>query len=137
MQKPDNAFARGSELIVGLLVVAFIVFLLWVVLLRPQTPAPQPKPPTPIPGLPNPITDPNKAFINAIATPTPELLPTETPTARPTRKPTAQVYIVQPGDTLSRIAERFGVTIDALTKTNMIANPDALQVDQELTIPVP
>jgi len=137
MQKPDNAFARGSELIVGLLVVAFIVFLLWVVLLRPQTPPPQPKPPTPIPGLPNPITDPNKAFINAIATPTPELLPTETPTVRPPRKPTAQVYIVQPGDTLSRIAERFGVTIDALTKTNMIANPDALQVDQELTIPVP
>ena len=137
MQKPDNAFARGSELIVGLLVVAFIVFLLWVILLRPQTPEPLPKTPTPIPGLAIPITDPNKAFINAIATPTPEPLPTETPTPRPPKKPTAQVYIVQPGDTLSKIAERFGVTIDALTKTNMIVNPDALQVNQELTIPVP
>ena len=136
MQKPDNAFARGSELIVGLLVVAFIVFLLWVILLRPQTSEPLPQPTT-TPDLAIPITDPNKAFINAIATPTPEPLPTETPTPRPPKKPTAQVYIVQPGDTLSKIAERFGVTIDALIKTNMIVNPDALQVNQELTIPVP
>lgn len=136
MQKPDNAFARGSELIVGLLVVAFIVFLLWVILLRPQTSEPLPQPTT-TPGLAIPITDPNKAFINAIATPTPEPLPTETPTPRPTRTPTAQVYVVQPGDTLSRIAESFGVTVDALIKTNLIVNPDALQVNQELTIPVP
>ncbi|HCU72505.1 MAG: peptidoglycan-binding protein [Chloroflexi bacterium] len=136
MQKPGNAFARGSELIVGLFVVAFIVFLLWVILLRPQTSAPLLQP-TPTPGLAIPITDPNKAFINAIATPTPEPLPTETPTARPTRTPTVQVYVVQPGDTLSRIAELFGVTVDALIKTNMIVNPDALQVNQELTIPAP
>ena len=136
MQKPDNAFARGSELIVGLLVVAFIVFLLWVILLRPQTSEPLPQPTT-TPSLAIPITDPNKAFINAIATPTPEPLPTEPPTPRPTRTPTAQVYVVQPGDTLSRIAESFGVTLDALIKTNLIVNPDALQVNQELTIPAP
>ena len=43
MQKPGNAFARGSELIVGLFVVAFIVFLLWVILLRPQTSDPRPQ----------------------------------------------------------------------------------------------
>lgn len=136
MHNSDNAFARGSELIVGLLVVAFIVFLLWVVLLRPQETA-RPPQPTPIPGLPSPITDPNKAFITAIATPTPEPLPTETPTPRPTRTPTAQIYVVQPGDTLSRIAERFGVTVDALAKANLIVNRDALQVGQELTILAP
>jgi LysM repeat protein len=44
-------------------------------------------------------------------------------------------YTVQPGDTLTRIAARFGVTIEALVRANQLANPNVLQVGQVLTIP--
>ena len=57
--------------------------------------------------------------------------------AGPALAQSSDVYVVQPGDTLSRIAERFGVTVDALAKANLIVNRDALQVGQELTILAP
>lgn len=47
------------------------------------------------------------------------------------------VHIVQAGDTLFSIAQRYGVTVDAITAANSIANPNALSVGQQLTIPAP
>ena len=137
MRDSESTFARGGELLAGLLVVAFVVFLLWVVLLRPrddESPAVSatPTPATAITPIPD---DPNIAFDQVIATPTPEPTPTATPIPRPTPTPTATVYVVQPGDTLSGIAARFNVTIDDLVEANRIVNPDALQVGQEITIP--
>jgi LysM repeat protein len=48
---------------------------------------------------------------------------------------TGQKYVVEPGDTLSTIAEKFGVTIDELVQANRLSNPDLLVVGQELIIP--
>lgn len=45
------------------------------------------------------------------------------------------IYRVMPGDTLSQIAEKFGVSTDALAKKNGIANPDAIQAGRALAIP--
>ncbi|MGE5594202.1 MAG: LysM peptidoglycan-binding domain-containing protein [Betaproteobacteria bacterium] len=45
-------------------------------------------------------------------------------------------YIVQPGDTLSLIAQRFGTTVAAIVEANDIANPDVIFVGQVLQIPV-
>jgi len=45
------------------------------------------------------------------------------------------VYIVQAGDTLYSIAERFGVTVDDLMAANGIVNPNILAVGQQLIIP--
>lgn len=135
MQDSESTFARGGELLAGLLVVAFIVFLLWVVLLRPredETPAVAPTPTTAITPTPD---DPNTAFGSVIATPTPVPTPTATPIPRPTPTPTATVYVVQPGDTLSGIAARFNVTLDDLVEANRIVDPNALQVGDEITIP--
>ena len=137
MQDSDSTFARGGELLAGLLVVAFIVFLLWVVLLRPREDeapavATTPTPATAISPTPD---DPNRAFETVIATPTPEPTPTATPIPRPTPTPTVTVYVVQPGDTLSGIATRFNLTLDDLVEANRIVDPDALQVGQEITIP--
>jgi LysM repeat protein len=58
------------------------------------------------------------------------------PTAVP--GPTMQVYIVQAGDTMSRIANQFGVPLQALIDANKeaIPNPDTLQIGQEVIIPV-
>lgn len=44
-------------------------------------------------------------------------------------------YVVQSGDSLSVIAERFGTTISELQSLNNISNPDQLQIGQVLTVP--
>ncbi|MCW5876293.1 MAG: LysM peptidoglycan-binding domain-containing protein [Anaerolineales bacterium] len=44
-------------------------------------------------------------------------------------------YVVQPNDFLNGIAQRFGVTPDALIAANNLANPNALEVGQVLRIP--
>ncbi len=46
-----------------------------------------------------------------------------------------QLYQVQPGDTLSGIAQRFGVSLQALMDANGINNPDEIYVGQILRIP--
>lgn len=45
-------------------------------------------------------------------------------------------YIVQPGDTLSLIAQRFGTAVAAIVRANDITNPDVIFVGQVLQIPV-
>jgi murein DD-endopeptidase MepM/ murein hydrolase activator NlpD len=44
-------------------------------------------------------------------------------------------YTVEPGDTISAIAARFGVSMESLLAANSITNPDLLQVGQTLLIP--
>lgn len=44
-------------------------------------------------------------------------------------------YRVQRGDTLSDIAQRFGVTVRAIINANEISNPRALRAGQKITIP--
>jgi LysM repeat protein len=46
-----------------------------------------------------------------------------------------QKYVVEAGDTLGVIAEKFGVTIQQLIDANKLSNPDFLAVGQELIIP--
>lgn len=55
----------------------------------------------------------------------------------PTPGPTQQIYIVQAGDTMSRIANRFGVPLQTLIDANRetIPNPDVLEIGQEVLIP--
>lgn len=86
------------------------------------------------------------------ATPPPEvdLLPyftaTPTPTAgqpeglvvsfeTPLPSPTPFAYAVKSGDTLSQIAERFHVSLDALMAANPEINPSAMSIGQVLKIP--
>lgn len=46
----------------------------------------------------------------------------------------AQVHEIQPGETLSAIALRYGIAVDALAAANGIANPDLIFAGQVLTI---
>ncbi|RME76159.1 MAG: LysM peptidoglycan-binding domain-containing protein [Chloroflexi bacterium] len=57
------------------------------------------------------------------------LPPTPTPT------PTPRIYVVQSGDTLSAIAARFNVTVEALMARNGIDDPRYLRTGQRLIIP--
>lgn len=66
---------------------------------------------------------------------TPNLTPTP---PSPLPKPvTGQVYKVVPGDTLSAIAHRFGVTVEYLATTNHIANPNLIFPGQVLYVGSP
>lgn len=64
---------------------------------------------------------------------TPVATPTMTQVAQPTAAPVT--YTVKPGDTLSGIADLFGVTVDDIVRLNNIADPNALAEGQVLSIP--
>lgn len=81
-----------------------------------------------------------------------EVLKIPVPTPKPTNTPTPigfeltrtpipptpseAVYTVQAGDTLSEIAEKVKVSMDQIIARNNIADPQALQVGQQLIIPL-
>jgi lysozyme len=75
----------------------------------------------------------------ATGTPTPTPTTTPKPTATPT--PTTQppsgflTYTVVSGDTLSRIATRYSVTVSAILTANGLTNPNYIYVGQVLRIP--
>lgn len=69
------------------------------------------------------------------ATPTATETPPPTATPEPTPTPVVTTYTVQSGDTLSRIAARFGVTVEAMVNANGLADPGKLSIGQELIIP--
>jgi LysM repeat protein len=73
-------------------------------------------------------------------TPTITLTPSETPTPEPTLTPTPQgptTYIVEVGDNLSSIAEKFGVEVLAIMAANNLSDPNEIQVGATLIIPAP
>ncbi len=84
---------------------------------------------TPLP----PLTD------TPIPTNTP--LPTEPPPAPteppPTEAPISTVHVVQAGETLSGIAARYGVTVEAIMGANGLADRSRIRTGQELMIPAP
>lgn len=49
--------------------------------------------------------------------------------------PTGPVYILQSGDTLSRVAARFGLTVNDLIDANQIENPDNVPAGTSLVLP--
>jgi tyrosinase len=50
--------------------------------------------------------------------------------------PTGQTYVVQRGDTLRIIANRFGTTVDAILRVNpQITNPNLIFVGQRINLP--
>lgn len=68
--------------------------------------------------------------------------PYATPTPDESRHPPVirteiEYYVVQPGDSLNRIAARFGVGAQQIITANNIPNPDILAVWQVLVIPPP
>jgi LysM repeat protein len=98
----------------------------------PDTPAPTATPtPTSSPtSSPTATSTPTKS-------PTPSAAPTKSPTPTPTPTATSKpsTYTVVSGDTLTKIATRFGVTQAALMAANKITNPNSIQLGQKLVIP--
>ena len=106
----------------------------------PETPAPTASPtPTASPSAtptktPTPTPTPT-ATKSPTATPKPTTTPKPTATPIPTATAKPSTYIVVSGDTLTKIANRFGVTQAALMAANKITNANSIQLGQKLVIP--
>ncbi len=127
-----------------------------------ERPAPTPASPTPAPktGTASP-TPPGAAVTKVVlpgqtpqvagaATPvplTPSSPPPPTPAPVATNAPTGgqpapapaggeTIYVVQRGDTLAKIAAKYGVTVKQIVDLNSIANPNLISTGQKLRIPV-
>jgi len=79
------------------------------------------------------MQDSEPEFTN-LDTPT-VLLEPPAPTPTPTWTPTPIVHEVQPGDTLGKIAQVYGSTVNAIAAANSISNPNLIFVGQQLVIP--
>ena len=71
----------------------------------------------------------------AVAATPPEPRPEVTPHDSDSPPGQADVYVVQPGDTLFAISRRFGITVDMLAAANHIDDPAVIEVGQQLLIP--
>lgn len=90
-------------------------------------------------------TAPRPATTLAPSTPaaTPPLtVGSPTPVARRTRSPSAsaaspspRIHVVAPGEYVSLIARRYGVTVQALLDANDLPDPNHIEVGQRLVIP--
>ncbi len=85
-------------------------------------------------GIGNPAATPGltgSAAPSGSTGPTVAASPTEVPL------PTQQIYVVQQGDTMSKIANRFGVPLQTLIDANKttIPNPDKIKIGDQVTIP--
>lgn len=71
-------------------------------------------------------------------TPTPTATPTQTVTPTYTTTPTPKpvIHVVERGDVLGRIAQRYGVTVEQIAEANGIDPDDVLSLGRELIIPV-
>ena len=99
---------------------AFIIILLTACATQPTLPTPKPGDLIP--------------YLTATQSPlqTPEGL---VPLTTPLPSPTPFTYTVQKGDTMSTIAQQFGVSLDELQAANPEVNPSAMSVGQVLKIP--
>ncbi len=55
----------------------------------------------------------------------------------PAPEPIPEVYVVQSGDTLDRIARRFGTSVASLARANHLSSPSLVFVGRRLVIPKP
>ncbi len=82
----------------------------------------------------NNIVNPNLIYVGQQLT-IPGATAPPAPTPNPAPQPEGSVYIVQPGDTLTRIALRYGVTVQAIALANNLSNLNVIFVGQQLVIP--
>ena len=88
---------------------------------------------------PVPLTQGSPAAPTAasLTTSTPPAAASQAPAAAatPVRSASDSTYVIQRGDTLAKIATRYGVTVKQLTDLNGIKNPNMIVPGQTLKIP--
>jgi LysM repeat protein len=84
------------------------------------------------------ITGGSQAGASPTPFPSASAAPTESSAPTPKPEPTPIVHIVKSGESLSKIAQRYGVTVDQILSANpQIKNPDRIKLGDPITIPAP
>ncbi len=85
-----------------------------------------------------PVSEDNPFITNPRDSDQPILTPTpDAPHPIPGARTDTEQYVVQTGDTLGQIANRYGVTVDAIAEASSLTNINILSVGQALVIPPP
>jgi LysM repeat protein len=116
--------------IAGLILIAIIVLIVAVITRGPALGLIQTA--TPTPSL---TATARPTSTEAPATDTPADTPTATETPGPSPTPTQTVYLVEAGDSLFTIAEKFRANVCLIMAINDIGDPSVLAVGQSLIIP--
>ncbi len=96
----------------------------------PQTAAPAPTSPPAVSAQERPSMEQASSHVEVSSTSSP------TPAPEPEKKTAATVaYTVQPGDSLNKIARKFGVSAKDIIAANRIDNPDRVESGKVLDIP--
>jgi LysM repeat protein len=101
----------------------------------PQAASPSEPPPAPVlppPSVPDPGVPPLGAPI--LIPPAPERPATPGPIAAP-REVAATEHVIAPGESLSKIAARHGMSTRELAEINGIKDPNKIRIGQKITIP--
>lgn len=78
---------------------------------------------------------PSNSTATPSPTPTQTATPSPSPSPTPSPTPTATTYTVKSGDTLSRIAASFGVSVSSIQQLNNLGTSTTIRVGQVLRIP--
>lgn len=109
------------------------------VITTPRTAVPQTQVQTTVnPNLPGAkVTSANTVVVPSTVITAPRQQAATVPQTQPQPQLQSQgtVHIVKSGDTLSVIAERYGLGLSVLVKYNNISDEDTLKLDQEIKIP--
>jgi len=86
----------------------------------------------------NNIVDVNAIYVGEILTIGSPVLPASEVAPLPPNEspPSSLIYIVQPGETLFRIATQHGLTVNELAQANSLSDPTLIYAGQQLVIPV-
>lgn len=100
------------------------------------TPRPMPVEPPPAPVMPPPVVpEPTAPLPPPLLVPPASSVPLPPPAAPPARELAPKEYTVQPGDSLSKIAARFGLSTRELAELNGIKDPNKVRAGQKLVLP--
>jgi LysM repeat protein len=89
----------------------------------------------------NDLADPNLLYsgqtivVPRLGAPPPEPSAAVSPSPEPSPTPAANVHVVEEGETLSGIADRYGTTVDELLRLNDLPDPNNIPVGQSLVLP--
>jgi murein DD-endopeptidase MepM/ murein hydrolase activator NlpD len=84
----------------------------------------------------NHLANPHIIYVGQrLLLPSTEADPSWTETAGPVLSRSSQVHVVQPGDTMARVASRYGLSVWALAQANQLVNPNVIHAGQRLLIP--
>jgi LysM repeat protein len=127
ISRPGLLVAAVALAVVGLLVLSSLFGILNGVSAESASPTASPSPSQSAPPLPSSPPASTGASAPASA-PVPSATPVVTPA------PSQRTYVVQQGDTLNEIAQRFGTTAEAIKAANGLGS-DTINVGQVLIIP--